>query len=403
MMAKIDPGTTFDFSADRGSCPFDPPQVYTRLRSERRLSQIRLWDGSKVWLVTRHADVRAVLSDDRLSADNSRPGFPLITPVSEVLTQENRTFIRLDPPEHDRLRQMVDGEFTMKQAKLQRPRIREIVDGFASQIKENSAPADLVAKFALPIPSMTICAILGVPYEAHEDFQGYCLAMLRQDADGDEVCRANENLSNFLEELIVAKAERPANDLLSKLAKREKVRELSRQDAVSMARLLLIAGHETTANQIALSILALLRNPEQFAALRDDATLIPGAVDELLRYLTVIHTGVPRVAISDVEIDGHCIKANEGVLCYLPAANRDGERFEDPDALNVRRKGRTHLAFGFGIHQCIGQSLARVEIQEALAAIIRHFPELRLAIPFEDLSFRQTANVYGVYELPASW
>jgi cytochrome P450 len=393
----------FDFAAERGACPFDPPPVYERLHAEQPISQMRLWDGSAMWIITRHADVRAVLSDERFSADNARPGFPRLTPAAEALTEDNPTFVRLDPPEHGRLRGMVSPEFTMKRALELRPRIQAIVDAFADRMAAHAPPADLVTEFAFPIPTEVICLILGVPYEYSERFQKCTAVMTSVEASEAEVNAASETLTRLSAEVIEAKAAHPDGDLLSRLVAGERAGELTRDDVIAMARLLMDSGHETTAMMIAYGALALLQNPEQFAAVRDDLSLVAGAVEELLRYLTVIHTGVPRVATADVEIGGHRIRAGDGVLCYLPTANRDDERFEAPDRLDVRRKDRGHLAFGFGIHQCVGQALARIELQVALETLIRRFPDLRLAVPLEELRFRHSMFVEGVHELPVSW
>jgi cytochrome P450 len=394
----------FNFAAERGECPFDPPPIYERLREEDPVSRIDLWDGGSMWMITRHADVRAVLSDNRFSADNSKPGFPLLTPSSEALTEDNPTFVRVDPPEHGRLRGMVNADFTMKAAIALRPRIQQIVDGLIDAMEAHGPSAELNAEFAVPIPSEVICIILGVPYEDHDYFQKCTATMTSVAASEAEVNEASEALTRFLTELIEAKAARPTGDLLSRLVvERERTGELTRTDVVSMARLLLDAGHDTTAMMISYGMLTLLRHPDQLQALREDPALLSGAVEELLRYTTVIHTGVPRVATEDVEIGGRLIRAGEGLLCYLPTANRDRDRFEEPGRLDIRRKDRGHMAFGFGIHQCIGQPLARVELQVALATLIRRFPNLRLAVPFEDLRFRHEMFVEGVYELPVTW
>jgi cytochrome P450 len=362
-----------------------------------------MWDGSKVWLITRYDDVRAVLNDERFSASNHRPGFPVVSPGSETLTLGNPTFIRMDPPEHGRQRRMVAAEFTNKRAVALRPQIQQIVDGFADGMLAKPPPADLFAEFALPVPSAVISLILGVPYEDQAFFQK-CSATMISGTDEGAIDAASEELSGYLAGLIESKARRPAGDLLSRLVvEREGRGELTRDDIVAMARLLLTAGHETTANMIALAVAALLCHPSQLTALRDDPALIPGAVDELLRYLTIIHTGLPRTAVCDAEIGGQRIGAGEGVLCYLPAANRDSERFEAPEALDVNRQSRGQLAFGFGLHRCIGASLAKAEIEVALETLIRRFPKLRLAVARDQIRFRQHEFVYGVFALPVTW
>jgi len=364
-----------------------------------------MWDASKVWLITRYEDVRSVLGDDeRFSANNLKPGFPLMSARSENLTQDNPAFVRMDPPEHGRLRGMVAAEFTRKRADALRPQIQQIVDRFADSMLAQSPPADLVAKFALPIPSAVICLILGVPYEDHGFFQKCTATMMSQQADDAAVDAASEELSRFLEEVIEGKARQPADDLLSRLVvERERRGELTRDDVIAMARLLLVPGYETTSMMIALGMAALFYHPAQLAALRGDPSLIPGAVEELLRYLTIVHTGLPRIAVADAEIGGQRISAGEAVVCYLPAANRDGSWFGTPEVLDVSRKSRGNLALGYGLHRCIGQWLAKAEMEAAFETLIRRFPTLRLAIDFDQVRFRQAMLTYGVFDLPVTW
>jgi cytochrome P450 len=394
----------FDYGADRGSTPFDPPPRYERLRNECPVSQVSMWDGSKAWLITRQADVRAALTDERISANNLRPGFPEVSPGAERFTQDTPTFVRMDPPEHTRLRGMINAEFTYKRAVAMRPQIQQIVDTCANDMLAKSPPADLLTEFAQPIPSLVICLILGVPYEDREFFQRHATTFVTQGAGEAAIEAAGHELVRFLGELAESKARKPADDLLSRLVvERERNGELTRDEVVAMAKLLLVAGHETTANSIALSVVALLYHSEQFAALRNDPSLIPGAVDELLRYLTILHTGLPRIAASNTEIGGQQISAGDAVLCYLPSANRDGDWFENPDVFDVRREYRGNVAFGYGVHRCIGAALAKVEMEVALETLIRRFPQLRLAIDFDEIRFRQAMAVYGVHALPVTW
>jgi cytochrome P450 len=307
----------------------------------------------------------------------------------------------MDPPEHGRLRDMVAAEFTRGRAVALRPRIQQLADRFADAMAAQSAPVDLVAEFALPIPAAVICMILGVPYEDHGLFERCTAVMMGGQADSDA---ASEELTRFLAGVVEGKARRPADDLISRLVvDRERRGQLSRDETIAMARALLMPGYETTSMQIALGMAALFYHPAQLAALREDPGLIPGAVDELLRYLTVTHTGMPRVAITDVEIGGQHIGAGEGVVCYLPAANRDGGWFAAPEVLDVTRNSRAHLAFGYGLHRCIGQWLAKAETEVALKTLIRRFPTLRLAAEFDQIPFRQHMFTYGVFELPVTW
>jgi cytochrome P450 len=394
----------FDYTSDRGDKPFDPPAQYQKLAGECPVSQITMWDGTKSWFLTRQADVRAALADERISADNRNAGFPLVSPGAETLTEENPTFARMDPPEQTRQRNMITGDFTNRRIAGLRPQIKQIVDRVTDAMLAKPGPADLFTEFAQVIPAQVICLILGVPYEDHEQVQRIGTTMIDHGV-GQEALDANsEELNRFFTDLVDKHARQPGEDLLSRLVvQRERTGELTRDDIIGMARVMLVAGFETTAAMIALGMAALFEHPEQLAALREEPRLIPNAVDELLRYLTIFQCGLPRVAVGDTEIGGQEIKAGEAVLCYLPAANRDPSWFEDPDVLDVRRQNTGSVAFGFGPHRCIGQSLVKVEMELAFETLFRRCPDLRLAVDFDQIRFRQEMSIYGVSGLPVTW
>ncbi|GAA1990625.1 cytochrome P450 [Catenulispora subtropica] len=392
--------------ASRGTCPFDPPPAYERAREEEPAAPVRLWDGSITWMLTRHQDIRAVLGDRRFSADANRPGFPFLSAGRRALATMNASFIRMDDPEHARLRRMLTGDFIVKRAEALRPRIRAIAEDLLAAMTqgrsgERAGHADLVREFALPLPSLVICLLLGVPYEDHAYFQQRSSTILSNTAGLDEVRTARADLNAYIKQLTEAKRRRDEDDdILSRLIRHD---DLTDDEIAAMGMLLLVAGHETTANMTALSVLALLRDPVQLGRLRADPTLIRGAVEELLRYLTIVHTGVARVATEDVEIAGRTIRAGEGVLCMINAANRDERVFPGAGVLDVGRDARRHLAFGFGVHQCLGQPLARTELQVALEVLLEGLPNLGLAVPFEEIPFRHDMLVYGVRSLPVAW
>jgi cytochrome P450 len=395
------------YPAARTGCPMDPPPLVGRLREERPVARVTLWDGSRPWLVTRHADARQALRDPRLSADARLPGFPFLASVqSEVLKVQDLPvgFIRMDPPEHDRQRRMLTQEFIIKRMEQMRPGIDRLVDSLLDDMIAAGSPADLVDAFALPLPSLVICDLLGVPYEDHEFFQARSRLLLDQTAGLEQARTARAELRDYLDRLVTDKAARPADDLLSRLvAEQEAPGHLTHEEVVGMAVLLLVAGHETTANMIGLGVLNLLSNPAQWAALREDPGLVPEAVEELLRHQSIVQSGLPRIALEDLEIGGTVIRAGEGVLIQLAAANRDPRAFDDPDRLDVRRPARQHMAFGFGVHQCLGQPLARIELQSALTGVLRRLPGLRVTKPLEELDFRHRMTVYGLFALPVEW
>ncbi len=389
-------------------CPYHPPAGYSRLAEQGPLSRVRLYDGREVWVVTGHAETRGLLVDPRLSSDRSRPDFPVLVP--RMAAARLTALVGMDPPEHDVQRRMLIGSFTVRRVNGLRPSIRRIVDERIDAVlaKSGSGPVDLVPEFALPVPSTVICELLGVPYEDHEFFEEQTRRMLLATGTADQAAAASAALVDYFDRLTEEKlsggeGRARKGGLLDELAEdRVRTGELSRADASAIAMFLLVAGHETTANMIGLSILTLLEHPAELARLREDPGLLPGAVEELLRFLSVADE-LQRVAAADIEVGGVLIREGEGV--YLPnaAANRSAEVFPDPDVLDVGRDARRHLAFGYGVHQCIGQNLARAEVEIALGQLITRIPTLRLAATVEELGTKAGGSVQGVRRLPVEW
>ena len=389
-------------SARAADCPFDPPP---EVRTQAPVSRVRLWDGNTAWLVTGYADQRALLGDPRISADVTLAGYPHVSASGRARRTHARTFIGMDDPEHARLRRMVTATFAIKRVEALRPAIQEIVDDLIDALLAGPRPVDLVQAFALPVPSLVICRLLGVPYADHEFFQRRSRVIVSREQPVEAVVTAQDELVDYLDRALARKLAEPADDMLSTLAEQIATGGLSRREAALMAVLLLIAGHETTANMIALGTLALLEHPDQLAALRaaDDPALVAGAVEELLRYLTIAHLGRRRVALEDIEVGGRTIHAGEGLILANDAADRDAQRFRDPDRLDIHRDARGHIAFGFGVHQCLGQPLARVELQVVYGRLYRRIPRMRLAAPLGRIPFKHDSAVYGVYELLVTW
>jgi cytochrome P450 len=401
--SAADQARTPTFPAPRAAgCPFDPPPTLQALREQTPLARVRLWDGSTPWLVTRYADQRTLLGDPRVSADVTRPGYPASVPIG---ADAPISFILMDNPEHARLRRMVTAPFTIRRVEAMRPAVQKIVDDLIDDMLAGPKPVDLVEAFALPVPSLVICDLLGVPYADHDFFQDNSKVLINRDVTPEERRAAGGRLFAYLDQLIGEKLGNPGDDLLSGLVERIKNGELSRRDAAQMGVLMLIAGHETTANMIALGTLALFEHPDQLALLRatDDPKLIAFAVEELLRYLNITHNGRRRVALADIEIAGQVIRTGEGIIMANDIANRDPSLFPDPDRLDIRRDARRHVAFGFGVHQCLGQPLARMELQVVYSTLYRRIPKLRPAAKLDELSFKHDGSVYGVYELPVTW
>jgi len=382
--------------------PFDPPAELRRLRAGRPLNRLAFPDGHLGWLVTGHAVGRAVLSDPRFSVRQELRHFPVRLPMVSEQRGPARPgwFVRMDPPAHTRYRRLLTGQFTVRRMNQLTPRIVAIAAEHLDAMERQGPPADLVRGYALPIPSLVICELLGVPYAERESFQRQTATMISLHSTGDQVLAAVADLGRFLYELVVAKRAAPTDDLLGGLVASG---ELTDEEVTGVAMLLLIAGHETTANMLALGAYALLRNPDQLARLRADPALIDGAVEELLRYLSIIHTGLTRTALEDLTIEGQPVTAGETVVVAVAEANRDAAHFAAPDALDISRSETGHLAFGHGIHQCLGQQLARIEMRVGYAALLQRFPDLRLAIAPQDVPLRSDMAVYGVHRLPVAW
>lgn len=387
-------------------CPLDPPPDLNVLQAAGPLVRVRLWDGSTPWLVTRYAEHRALMADRRVSADVQREGYPYSSPAERARRDSARSFLTMDDPEHARLRRMLTGAFTVRRIEQMRPGVQRIVDALIDEMLAGPAPADFVQAFALPVPSLVICQLLGVPYADRGFFQEASHALISRSTPPETAVQVTDELTAYLEDLVGRKLAEPADDLLSRVgAERVATGQLTRQELASTGVLLLIAGHETTANMIALGTLALLAHPDLLAAIRDsdDPQLIANAVEELLRFLSVVHAGRRRVAIEDIEIAGEVIRTGEGIILANEIANRDGAVFSEPGRLDIQRDSRSHLAFGFGVHQCLGQPLARLELQVVYGTLYRRVPTLALAADPGELSFKHDSIVYGVHEMPVTW
>ena len=397
--------TVHGLPMDRDVSPFDPPSKITEVRTTRPVSPMLFPDGHEGWLITGYDAVRTALADTRFSNRQDlgilhvpfpTPGMPEQT---EPSPQTPGLFISMDPPDHTRLRRKLTGAFTVKRMKALEEGIIEITEQQLDALAELTPPVDLVAEFALPVPSLVICEILGVPYADRETFQVNSSKFMEREVNLEDKMAAYMAMNTFLAELVVSKRAEPADDLLSDLAKDE---DLSIEELVGMAFLLLLAGFETTANMLALGTFALLEHPDQLAELRANPELIPDAVEELLRYLAVGDIFF-RYASEDIEFFGETIREGSTVILSLLAGNHDPERYEQPDTLDVHRNARGHLAFGHGVHQCLGQQLARIEMRAGFEGLLRRFPALELAVPAREVKLRTDMNIYGVHALPVTW
>jgi cytochrome P450 len=377
---------------------FNPPRD---LASLPPVSRMIFPSGAGGWVVRAYEESRALFTDPRLSSDRSR-----IPDLLRADTGAARTsappgmFVVMDPPEHTRYRKLLTAQFTVRRMRSLEQRITQIVDEQLAALAAAGPGADLVARFALPVPTLTICDLLGVDYADRDQFHHLSQAMQDSTLKPEQVGVAYREYHEFMGRLARAKLARPDESLISGLVHDT---DLTEAEVIGISILLLIAGHETTANMLSLGTLALLQNPGQLRLLRENPGLTPGAVEELLRYLSITAFITVRVATEDFEVSGARIKAGDAVLLLLSAGNRDPALTADPDRLDVTRERTHHLAFGHGIHQCLGQQLARIEMQIGFRRLLERFPTLGLAIEPHEVRLRTDMEIYGVHELPVTW
>lgn len=388
--------------------PFHPAPEYGDSRERAPFTRIRIWDGSLAWLATRYDDVQQILTDTRFSQVPTHPAYPFPSESRAVLLRsEPPPLNQMDPPEHTRVRRMFARMFTVGRIEQMRPMIQTMVDKLLDNMIEAGPPADFYAYFALPLPSWVIAELLGVPHDDHDLFQKVARTRFSHGGDPMEPLRAGERIRDYLHQLITRKEADPGDgsDVIGRLVI-DQIRpgHLSHDDAIVHVRQLLLAGHDTTANMIALGALTLFEHPDQLERLKADPSLVPNAVEELLRYLTIAQFNSARVALEDIEISGHVIRKGEGVVASLAAANRDPSVFRDPDRFDIFRDASQQIAFAYGVHQCLGQPLARLELQIVFTTLFRRLPGLRAAIALDEVEFTgNNTQAYGVHSLPVTW
>jgi len=393
----------FEFPPARAEgCPFDPPPVLSDLGG--RPVRVVLWDGQVAWMFTRYEDVRAVLEDPRFSSDALDPRFPHEAPAMKARSMI-RQLVIMDPPDHTVLRRILARNFVIRRLDQMRPRIQGIVDELIDDLLVQERPVDLVERFAFPLPALVVSDFLGVPFEDR-----YVLAEL-QSAQSDAATTDADAQANFasycayIERIVAEKEDHRGDDVISRLLTEHLDNgTLTRTEVVANVRLLLAAAFDSTASQLGLGMLLLFLHEDQRALLQADPTMIGPAVEEILRYVSVDQYGRRRLATEDISVGGVLVRAGDGVIVHQVTANRDAAVFRDPDRFDVTRAdARNHLAFSGGVHQCLGQALARMEMQTAINTILRRIPTLRLAVSLDDISFKHQKGTYGIHHLPVTW
>jgi cytochrome P450 len=388
----------------------NPYPAYAQLRSDDPIHRVTLPDGRGMWLVTRYEDVVAVLKDERFVKDWHNAMTPeqlaQIPPIPEVMKPLSRNMLDTDPPDHERLRALVSKAFTPRLIERMRPRVQAIADALLDAVQEEGE-MDLIDDYAFPLPITVIAELLGVSAEDRNKFREWSNAAVSGDTTQEYVEKVllphMQAFTDYLRAMLEEKRRNPKDDLISALVRAEEAGDkLSEDELLAMVFLLLVAGHETTVNLIGNGMLALLQHPDQLQRLREDPSLIKPAIEELLRYDGPVETSTERFAREDVRIGGTVIPRGEMVLVVIASADHDPERFPEPDALDIARADNKHLAFGKGIHFCLGAPLARMEGQIAINTLLRRMPDLRLKDSPESLDWRPGLVLRGLKRLPVS-
>jgi hypothetical protein len=381
----------------------DPPPAVGRWRARRPLHRIKLWDGREAWAIVGYEEVREVLKNHETFVSSPlAPGYPTLG-EADAATKKSLLLTMIDPPLHTQHRGAVLREFTVKAIESLRPDAERIVDDLIDAMGRMSPPVDLITVLGAAVPARFTCRLLGVPYADADFFQERLTVRFSPNSAAASVYGAEDGLRKYFAELVDDRLNEPQDDLSSRLVN-DHVRtgQLSAEEAATILHILLIGGFDTTKQMIALGTLTLLEHPDQLATLKTDPSGWRNAVEELLRYITLIQSE-RRACTADTVIGGQEIRAGEGVLVLLNSANRDASVFDSADTLDLERNTVRHVAFGSGIHQCLGQAVARMLLQLTYPRLFDRFEDLRLAIPFESLSFRESSSMFGVDELPVEW
>ena len=391
----------FPFKRDQ---QFELPENYGIARETCPVAPVELWNGQRAWLLTRYEQHREVLLDDRFSGEFARDDFPTITEAREAIDKLERSFVGMDNPGHGQLRRMFTREFTTKRMIALKPSVEKLTDQLLDVMEEKGPPSDLVKDLAIELPALVMCELFGSPYEDHAYILKCAAGRHGLSQSSEQAEQSANDLVAYCRDLIAEKEKHPTDDMLGRIIQDYVVPgDMSREELANSCSMILRAGHDTTTNMISLGTLLLLENPEQLAAFKADESLTSSAVEELLRFLSPVQFAPRRVALEDVEIAGSKIKKGEGIFAVGASANRDPQEFPDPDRLDLSRNASHHMSFGFGIHRCLGQGLALIELQVVFRKLFDRFPDLHVVDPIENLPFKYDSQIYGLYGLSVAW
>ena len=395
--------------------PFNPPDLLGRLRAGDPITKVTLCDGRTAWLVTRYDDACFVMCDPRFSADATNPSLPSLSP-GRVFPWSRRTMSRMDDPRHADLRRVLAPEFTPTRVAALGPTIERIVtSGIEGMLATEVKPVDFHTAFADHVPRRLMYELLGVPAADQARLRGWANILTSRTTTVEQLTEADNALYRYCGDLVTQRmaesAATPAEaaDFIGRLVVRGRRHEpgrrpLSHEELSLMVKLLMVAGQLPTANMISLATLTMLLTPGWFWAIQTNPEVVPDAVEELLRFHTLLHDGVPRVAKEDVVVGGVTIAAGDGVIVSMASGNRDASVFERPNELDMtRHRAGRHLTFGAGVHRCVARGLARAQLRIALRTLAVRIPTLQLAVPFAEISFLEDMHIYGVRELPVTW
>ena len=384
-------------------CPVLPPGAYAERRSRCPISQVELWDGSSAWLLTRYADIRAALRDARFSSDSSVPRFPAPNEAIAAARRVQRGFVRLDGEDHNRQRRLLAPYFTVNHVQSLRPLVEEKVNALLDAMETHGGPVDLVECLAEPLPVFLTCALLGLSSDDSPYLLDRVKTWMSADSKAEDATKAANDIIDFFRRVIEIETANPTGGMVAELIRQHVMEgDISQEELLWMLHLLLVGGFDTAANMISLGTVTLLNHPHELAQMTADPSRVTKVVEELLRFHSVAHFTAGRLAKEDLIVGDQAIHAGEGIVAPLPAANFDPAAFPDPERFNPDRNARTHLAFGFGIHQCLGQPVARLELSIVFAQLFKRFPTLRLAVPESDLAYNNSM-IYGLRRLPITW
>ncbi|MBW4717831.1 cytochrome P450 [Saccharothrix obliqua] len=387
------------------TCPFSPAEEFARLRAEEPVFRTTLPTGDEAWVVTRHADILRVLGDPA-GFSNAVAGAGPIPPPRDaegrVPAAQPGFFVAYDPPDHGRYRRAIARELGVRRVNRLADRVERICAEHLDAFAARGPGADFMASVAHPVTSSVICELLGVPRGGRPAFRRRAERLFDLTTTPEQQAANFTEMGQYMAELVRGHRNAPGPGLVGRLV-RDHGEDFTDAELAGTANLLLLAGHETTANMLGLGLLLLLRHPEQAALVRARPALARRAVEELLRYLTVVHYGVVLSAVVDTEVAGVPIRAGEWLMCAFPSGNRDPDYLADADRFDVTREPTAHLAFGHGIHYCAGAALARLQLRTVLGQVLRRFPELRLGVPFEEVRFQSLSATYGLAALPLQW